>query len=228
RPVRVRRGRTTGLHVRVVKYKAQGARISAVFNSGTREERVLPAEVLATDESRDLAVLRVKGSGGWPRPITLDEKVKPVETMQVYILGFPFGEALALRKGNPGITINKGSVSSLRENEYGQMQAVQIDGAINPGNSGGPVVDEDGNLVGARRVDRTIRDQQATGSFALSRTGTDSNFVVFQTCYVNGSGKAIYTQVISKPIQPVPVVTAPPPPTPPGRPEPAPAGGGLG
>src|SRR5205085_12357551 len=32
--------------------------------------------------------------------------------------------------------------------DFGQMKAVQIDGAINPGNSGGPVVDEDGRLVG--------------------------------------------------------------------------------
>src|SRR5438552_13879343 len=68
--------------------------------------------------------------------------------MPVFILGFPFGEPLSRKVGNPGITINKGAVSSLRENDYGQMKAVQIDGAINPGNSGGPVVDEDGRLVG--------------------------------------------------------------------------------
>src|SRR5438552_7105502 len=68
--------------------------------------------------------------------------------MPVFILGFPFGEPLSRKVGNPGITINKGSVSSLRENDFGQMQAVQIDGAINPGNSGGPVVDEDGHLLG--------------------------------------------------------------------------------
>src|SRR5439155_14585568 len=71
-----------------------------------------------------------------------------IETMPAYIIGFPFGEALALKKGNPAITINKGSVSGLREDDYGRMKAVQIDGAINPGNSGGPVVDEDGRLVG--------------------------------------------------------------------------------
>ena len=56
--------------------------------------------------------------------------------------------ALSAKSGNPAPTINKGSISSLRQNDYGQLKAVQIDGAINPGNSGGPVVDEAGHLIG--------------------------------------------------------------------------------
>src|SRR5262245_12368632 len=143
-----RRTRPGDTGLRVMKYKAKDAAVSAVFHSGTKAERSLPAEILATDESRDLAVLRVRGMGDWPKPIVLDQQVQPIETMPVYILGFPFGEALSQKNGNPAPTINKGSVSSLRENEYGQMKAVQIDGAINPGNSGGPVVDEDGRLIG--------------------------------------------------------------------------------
>ena len=108
----------------------------------------MPATVIATDESRDLAVLRVKGLDPWPKPIQLDQKATLIETMPVYILGFPFGETLSLSKGNPAVTVNKGSVSSLRENEFGQMKSVQIDGALDPGNSGGPVVSEEGHLVG--------------------------------------------------------------------------------
>jgi hypothetical protein len=119
--------------VRVVKVKATNAAVTTVFHSGTRGERSVRAEILATDDSRDPAVLRVRGVGEWPRPITLEQKARLVETMPVYILGFPFGEAVAGKKGNPAITINKGSVSSLRENDFGQMRAVQIDGAINPG-----------------------------------------------------------------------------------------------
>ncbi len=142
----VQRGNRIG--VQTIKYKAKNAPVTAVFFSGTKEERALHADVVSADESRDLAVLRVSGLHDWPRPITLDQKPQLIETMPVYILGFPFGEALSLAKGNPGITINKGSVSSLRQNDYGEMKAVQIDGAINPGNSGGPVVDEDGHLVG--------------------------------------------------------------------------------
>jgi uncharacterized protein (TIGR03067 family) len=134
--------------LQTIKYKARNAVIIVVFHSGTKAERLVTAEIVSTDESRDLAVLSVKGVNNWPRPISLNQKSDLVETMPVYILGFPFGQQLSLAKGNPGITINKGAVSSLRQNDYGEMKAVQVDGAINPGNSGGPVVDEDGRLVG--------------------------------------------------------------------------------
>lgn len=119
-----------------------------VFHSGTRQEQVLPAEVLATDPFRDLAVLRVRGLEVWPWPIVLEQKTPLIETMTVYIFCFPFGQILSLTKGNPAITINKGSVAGVREDEFGNKKLVQIDGAINPGNSGGPVVDEQGRLVG--------------------------------------------------------------------------------
>jgi S1-C subfamily serine protease len=134
--------------IQVVKVRASSAVILAVFRSGTKEERALNAEVVASDSSRDLAVLKVNGVRDFARAIDLERKAGLMETMPVYILGFPFGQSLSLKKGNPNITINKGSISSLRENDQGQMKAVQIDGALNPGNSGGPVVDEQGRLVG--------------------------------------------------------------------------------
>src|SRR5258708_26239237 len=68
--------------------------------------------------------------------------------MSLYMLGFPFGDALATNKGNPTITVGKGSVSSIRKDATGKIVKVQIDGALNPGNSGGPVVDVKGNLIG--------------------------------------------------------------------------------
>jgi S1-C subfamily serine protease len=144
RPVR----RDNRVELQTAIYRTKNAAVTVVFFSGTKTERVLHADVIATDDFRDLAVLQVNGLGAWPRPITLDQKLELVEGMPVYVLGFPFGEALSFAKGNPGITINKGSVSSLRQNDYSEMKAVQIDGAINPGNSGGPVVDADGRLVG--------------------------------------------------------------------------------
>jgi predicted Zn finger-like uncharacterized protein len=293
-PVRSRNGTKS---VRTVKYKPKNAAVTAVFHSGTKAERPLAAEIIATDDSRDLAVLRVTGLGDWPRPITLEQKAALVETMPVYILGFPFGEALSFKQGNPAITINKGSVSSLRENEFGQMKAVQIDGAINPGNSGGPVVDEDGRLVGisvatmrgtgiglaiapeelthlfegrvaavglherkfddsgvefyvelqfidpqkqirsaallylvgtspqlstkreadgafyplpgAERLDLQIDGQKASGLLDLAFIASNQRYLIYQTTYVNGSGNAVYTQVISRPLRPEPKTKAP-------------------
>src|SRR5438876_7619877 len=98
--------------IRVVKVRASSAVILAVFRSGTKEERALNAEVVASDPSRDLAVLKVNGVKDFARAIELDWKAELIETMPVYILGFPFGKALSMKKGNPNITINKGSISS--------------------------------------------------------------------------------------------------------------------
>ncbi len=124
------------------------ATISLVFHSGRKEEKVVPAELVAADSDRDLAILRIKGFKDLPRPIERPEKLELTETMGVYLVGFPFGHLLSTTKGNPAITIGKGTISSLRENERGDLALIQIDGDLNPGNSGGPVVDGKGRLVG--------------------------------------------------------------------------------
>src|SRR5262249_34867270 len=124
------------------------AKVTAVFDSGTRAERTGPAEVLAADAQSDLAVLRVTGVKDIPEPIRYADAARPFETMPVWTFGFPFGQALSTSKGNPSITVGRASVSSLRQNEDGELVFVQIDGSLNPGNSGGPVVDSKGRLVG--------------------------------------------------------------------------------
>jgi hypothetical protein len=122
--------------------------VEVVFHSGRKEEQVAPAEVVAADKERDLAILRVRNVKNLPAALDLADKVEVSETMPVYILGFPFGKALSLTKGNPALTIGKGSVSSIREDEQGRVKIIQLDGDLNPGNSGGPVVDARGRLVG--------------------------------------------------------------------------------
>jgi S1-C subfamily serine protease len=126
--------------------------VTAVFNSGSDKEQVLKAETIAVDKTRDLAILKVSGVTDVPKPIPLDMNFKPVETTPVFIFGFPFGEALWKGKGNPAITVGRGAVSSLRRDESGADDVVQIDGALNPGNSGGAVVDATGRLVGVARA----------------------------------------------------------------------------
>jgi regulation of enolase protein 1 (concanavalin A-like superfamily) len=120
---------------------------SVVFGSGTKTERVLRAEVVASDPEADLAVLRVTAPG-LPTPLDVTQAVPLRETMTVYTFGFPLGNLLSSGKGNPAVTIGQGTVSSLREDERGRLHRIQLDGDINPGNSGGPVVDGEGRLVG--------------------------------------------------------------------------------
>lgn len=126
------------------------ATITCVFNSGLpADERPTTARIVGFDPFADIAVLRLDNPPAkLPKPINPWATPKLTETMEVRICGFPFGEQLATATANPNISVNTGSVSSLRMNKSGGLDKVQINGAINPGNSGGPIVDKDGRLVG--------------------------------------------------------------------------------
>jgi S1-C subfamily serine protease len=122
--------------------------ITAVFWSGTRQEKGTTADIVAEDPAADLAVLKVTGVANLPKPIELLKTVAPEETMPVFVFGFPLGDKLATSSRNPNLTVSRASVSSLRRNDWDQVVLVQLDGELNPGNSGGPVVDTQGRLAG--------------------------------------------------------------------------------
>ncbi len=140
----------TNHHVVALKRRQvpPGVSINLVFQSGTKNECTVPAEVVASDADRDLAILKVKGVKNLPTPLDTGHTIELSETMTVYSLGFPFGEALSTTKGNPALTVGKATISSIRTDERDEIVRVQLDGELNPGNSGGPVVDGKGQLVG--------------------------------------------------------------------------------
>ena len=87
----------------VVK-KAKGyhdRRVEVDFFRGTKKRRSFKATVLSEDPSRDLAVLRIKDHEEIPDQISLKSKKEVRETQGVFILGFPFGEALATNRQAP-------------------------------------------------------------------------------------------------------------------------------
>ena len=127
---------------------AKPAAVTVVLDSGTGSERSYPAEVVAADAERDLAVLKLTGVRDAPKPVAAADPRAPAETTAVYPFGFPFGQGIAAGKGFPAVTVGKASVSSLRVGAGGELESIQIDGNLNPGNSGGPVVDGAGRLVG--------------------------------------------------------------------------------
>jgi len=118
------------------------------FRSGTKLENQALAEIVARAPDRDLAVLRVTNVPNLPKPIDLIWDSHPIETMTVYMFGFPFGEMLAMGTDNPPVHVGRGQVSSIRWDEDNRIKSVLLDGTLNPGNSGGPVVDTKGKLVG--------------------------------------------------------------------------------
>ncbi len=123
------------------------------------------AELLGTDPSADLALLKVD-------PEAVDGGLQPLE----------LGASEDLRPGDPAIaigspfglegTVTSGIISSLGRtirapNGFSISNAIQTDAAINPGNSGGPLLDEDGRVIGVNSQIRTEDGSSAGVGFAV-------------------------------------------------------------
>ena len=91
--------------------------------------------VTATDQTNDLALLKVTMSGINPLPLGNSSDVKIGET--VYVAGNP--------KGLEG-TFSNGIISSRRDPYV--KERLQMTAPISPGNSGGPVLNSKGEVIG--------------------------------------------------------------------------------
>jgi hypothetical protein len=129
----------------VVQWPTGG--IKVVVNSGTLEQKVFTAKVVRRDKDADLALLRVENGGGLPT-LSLGSAGELSDLMDVIAFGFPFGRGQATGVAQyPSISINRGSISSLRRKE-GRLDRIQLNAALNPGNSGGPLLSAKGRVVG--------------------------------------------------------------------------------
>src|SRR5713101_1904162 len=111
-----------------------------IFNGST-----LPAQIVGTAPSDDLAVLKVNSSRVKLAVATIGDSSKLKVGQDVLAIGNPLGITQ---------TVTSGIVSALDRNvsegPNGALipNAIQTDAPINPGNSGGALVDLQGNLVG--------------------------------------------------------------------------------
>ena len=114
--------------------------VSVSFWNGVERD----AEVVGTDPSTDLAVLRVDAPDGLLSPLTLADSSAVDVGDPVLAMGSPFG-----LEG----TITSGIVSALHRemtapNNFTIIDTIQTDAAINHGNSGGPLIDGRGRVIG--------------------------------------------------------------------------------
>ena len=112
------------------------SRLTAVFDNGAR----LTATVIASDATRDIALLKVTAAGTLT---VLPFATEVREGDEVIALGYPLGDYSYLRGS---MTVTRGIVSAFRMT--GGVSYVQTDAAINPGNSGGPLLDTNGRVIG--------------------------------------------------------------------------------
>jgi serine protease Do len=128
-------------------------KIEVVYN-----KRVYEAELVGTDPSTDLAVLKINATN--LPAITLGTS----QTLQVgewvVAVGNPFSLSSTV---TAGIVSAKGRRIGILEDKFPIESFIQTDAAINPGNSGGALVNKAGELVGINTA-------------ILSRTGSYTGY----------------------------------------------------
>ncbi len=123
------------------------------------------AEVVGSDATNDLAVLRVVGANELPEPLTIGDSDSLQVGQFVLAIGNPFGLEQTL---TTGVVSALGRVIQSPEDNRFIGEAIQTDAAINPGNSGGPLLDLSGRVIG---VNSQIISSSGTSSgvgFAVS------------------------------------------------------------
>ena len=118
--------------------------------------RTYPAQLVGTDPSSDLAVLKIEGNNLTPIKVGSSRDVRVGEW--VVAVGNPFNLTSTV---TAGIISAKGRELKIVEGKFPIESFIQTDAAINPGNSGGALVNKEGELIG---INTAILSR--TGSYA--------------------------------------------------------------
>jgi putative serine protease PepD len=109
-----------------------------------KDGHTYPGQVIGTNESKDVAVVRISAPTSELTPLAFADSSKIQVGDSVVAIGDPYG----LRN-----TATAGIVSALRRtivspNNHKITGVIQTDAAINSGNSGGPLLNSQGNVIG--------------------------------------------------------------------------------
>jgi len=125
---------------------------------------VLPTSVVGTDQSNDLAVLKITPPAGMKlTTIPYGDSSRLEVGRRVLAIGNPFGLDRTLTQGivsSLGRTLRTGTGRVIKG-------IIQTDAAINPGNSGGPLLDTSGKLVGINTAIFSTTGQSAGIGLAI-------------------------------------------------------------
>jgi serine protease Do len=141
---------------------AGASRISVMLRDGT----TYPATAVGTDETNDLAVVKIDNASNLPVAPLGDSDNLLVGEWAIAI-GNPYGFML----GNSEPSVTAGVISGVGRNLVARGEGpsayfdmVQTDASINPGNSGGPLVSATGEVIG---VNSSIYSTSGGGSIGL-------------------------------------------------------------
>ena len=153
--------RADGVIVTNAHVVAGATYISVMLRDGT----TYPARMIGTDETNDLAVIRVEAAGLPVAPLGDSDNLLVGEW--AIAIGNPYGFML----GNSEPSVTAGVISGVGRNLVARGEGpsayfdmIQTDASINPGNSGGPLVSADGEVIG---VNSSIYSTSGGGSIGL-------------------------------------------------------------
>ena len=160
------------------------------------------ADIVGTDPSTDLAVLRVGASASALTPLPLGNSDKVAVGDPVVAIGNPFG----LDR-----TVTSGIVSAVQRlitapNRFTIDHVIQTDAAINHGNSGGPLLNSGGQVIGVNSQIETgdVNTGNVGVGFSVpSNTVKDVVAQILRTgrvdhAYLGISGQAVTREVAEK------------------------------
>jgi S1-C subfamily serine protease len=134
---------------------------SDLVTVGLKNGKKFKGKVIGQDFFTDIALIKIKGKGPWPKADLGDSTKIKVGDWAIAV-GNPFG----LEN-----TVTLGIISNLKRNvtQLGiydkKLDLIQTDAAINPGNSGGPLLNSNGEVIG---INTLIRSGPGAGlSFAI-------------------------------------------------------------
>jgi S1-C subfamily serine protease len=113
---------------------------------------MVDADVVGTDPSTDVAVLKIDPDDADLQPLPLGDSTGTQVGDAVVAIGNPFGYTRSVTTGI--VSAKQRQIEA--PNGFSIENVIQTDAAINPGNSGGPLLDADGRVIG-------INSQIATG-----------------------------------------------------------------
>jgi putative serine protease PepD len=129
--------------------------------------RVFKAEVVGTDPTTDLAVIRLVDPPDDLVPAVIGDSDAVAVGASVMAVGNPLGLDSTVTTGIVSALDRPVSTGSLSGSEPVVTNAIQVDAAINPGNSGGPLFNAAGEVIGITSSIATLSGGASSGSIGL-------------------------------------------------------------
>jgi putative serine protease PepD len=148
-------------HIVTNQHVVDGAQsISVRFWNG----KTYSAQLVGSDSSTDLAVIKVNAPDSQLYPLTLGSSSKLAVGDPVVAIGSPFGLEETVTSGI--VSALHRSIDSLNQG-FSISDSIQTDAAINHGNSGGPLLNAQGQVVGVNAQIRSDSGDNAGVGFAI-------------------------------------------------------------